>query len=1268
MRLFAKLFCTVAVSALIGLLHSQDLIYTISGEFEGDKISLDSILIENLSNGTEILFSELLEQSEYKINLTTQELQNLTGINMFLMEDNFKLIRNTPGQLTINCLNRQIGSTHLNVYNIQGQKLHSTSFINVTKESSINIQLPVAGIYIIELKSQMGSVTYKGIGSNYYGGFSVTVDGKIPTHKSDLKSSLIKFVSDFNFGVGDSLRISAYKEDYYARPIIHEITGSTSIDFTFKVSSVVTEGISDAYISLDSVISDSILYDSSTGEVQLAESAETKEFQIGDIITIDLDTAGYLRKVVNSTILDGKVILETEQAYMNELFVDKEFTLSTVMIEPSAMLKSTSSTEEIASSLTDDNGYIHPVKIIYFDTEGNIVDENSILKSSLDESRKHIVDQYKDFSMTDLYGKEGDDIHFYISEGEIYFNTDAVFVFDFDYEGEFTEGTKIKKGDLRLFEFYLEASAGILTKVALDMSGAYDKADDPEYLFPIAYARAQFLVPPTIPVWIDFDLGMYRDITIHANASLNADWGFEINDTLKVGGRYTMETKELTPISEFKHHSEVYPLNIEGEINAFARLELYPRIDMKLYSIFGPYAEIVPYVEGKYNAALQTQITPSGSEIFLAYNAGIDLGLDLRVGAALNILGLNPDLGSKVVPLSDKPIPLWRSPYNIELLTDLPEVTTPGTELLLSFKVTDNLGFPEQAPVYIEGDGTFDKHLVVSDIFGQLIVHWTVGSETGSQSFAATIYNSDLSVISSVTETINVSAVIPQITTLEPNRISSTKAYSGGNITFDGGAPITARGVCWSTSQNPKISTNKTLNGSGVGEFESFISGLTPETTYYIRAYAINEAGVAYGNQKDFTTMKPATSPTVSTYSVNNIIATSATTGGNVTSDGGDPVIVKGVCYGKDPHPTTDDLYTTDGDGLGSFTSNLNDLEPNTTYYVRAYALNNIDWGYGNEVSFKTDPPPTVPTVSTNPIINIGTTSANSGGTIIATGGSEILMKGVCWSTSQNPTTDNPEMLTTNGSGSNSYSSYISGLMPNTTYYVRAYAINSSGTGYGNQRSFKTDPDGGTVTDIDGNVYKTVKIGDQVWMAENLKVTHYPDGTPIPNGAGVDRYYDNDDFWFVYNDNLSYEDSYGLLYTWSAATNGAAASSSIPSGVQGVCPSGWHLPSNAEYEQLIDFLGGESVAGGKLKEAGYSHWDSPNTGATNESGFTFLGTGYKDVYGDFRVLRQWGYAWTASENTSYYGAILATMHKEATAYPSYSTRKGTGCAVRCIKD
>jgi uncharacterized protein (TIGR02145 family) len=206
-----------------------------------------------------------------------------------------------------------------------------------------------------------------------------------------------------------------------------------------------------------------------------------------------------------------------------------------------------------------------------------------------------------------------------------------------------------------------------------------------------------------------------------------------------------------------------------------------------------------------------------------------------------------------------------------------------------------------------------------------------------------------------------------------------------------------------------------------------------------------------------------------------------------------------------------------------------------------------------------------------------------------------------------------------------------------------------------------------TVTDSrDGNVYQTVTIGTQVWMAENLKY--------LPSVVGPGAGSKTTPYYYVYGyDGINVTDAkatsnyttYGVLYNWPAAMNGAASSTANPSGVQGVCPTGWHLPSDAEWTQLTDYLGGESVAGGKLKEIDTTHWSSPNTGATNETGFTALPGGNFD-YG-FVYIGGWGTWWMATELSPAI-ALYRYVSSNESSVNGDRVLKRFGFSVRCVKD
>ena len=191
-----------------------------------------------------------------------------------------------------------------------------------------------------------------------------------------------------------------------------------------------------------------------------------------------------------------------------------------------------------------------------------------------------------------------------------------------------------------------------------------------------------------------------------------------------------------------------------------------------------------------------------------------------------------------------------------------------------------------------------------------------------------------------------------------------------------------------------------------------------------------------------------------------------------------------------------------------------------------------------------------------------------------------------------------------------------------------------------------------TVTDIDGNVYKAVQIGDQVWMAENLRVTKFNDGTQIPNETN------NDDFlklttpaycWYNH-DSITYANPYGALYNWHTVETGK------------LCPVGWHVSEYNDWITLENYLGGNAIVGGKLKEVGYSHWSSPNIGATNQIGFTALPGGILNITTNFDALSYVGCWWTSTS------AWRVWLHTTQTKLQYSTYVKSTGSSVRCLKD
>jgi len=509
-------------------------------------------------------------------------------------------------------------------------------------------------------------------------------------------------------------------------------------------------------------------------------------------------------------------------------------------------------------------------------------------------------------------------------------------------------------------------------------------------------------------------------------------------------------------------------------------------------------------------------------------------------------------------------------------------------------------------------------------------------------------------------------STLPLISTNSVSDINPNAATCGGNITSDGGSPVTGRGVVWSINPNPTISlSTKTSNGLGIGVFTSSMTGLTSNVVYYVRAYVTNSVGTIYGNEIIFTTT--ANIPMLTTTSVQSITTNGAISGGNISSDGGSPVTVRGTVWSTSVNPTIAlSNKTSDGSGLGTFSSAITGLSPNTTYYVKSYATNTAGTGYGNETTFRTEIGALPPTVTTSTASEVSYLTFTTGGNVTFDGGSTVTARGIIWSQTQIPTISMPTK-TVNGSGNGSFTSYMFDLTPNTVYYVRSYATNSAGTGYGmtdtvQTRTWVNCP--GNISDIDNNEYNVVTIGYQCWTKENMKVSKYSNGDEIPiiiNGVIWASLSTGSRSWYL-NDSVSYENPYGNLYNWYAASDS-----------RGICPTGWHVPTDSEWTNLTDYLGGEGVAGGKMKATGNAY-EEGNIGASNSSEFTGYGGGFREGIqepgyfdGQFGRIKLDARFWSSSSFNNPWAWSQALYYYNQTIGRG-PEKKGRGFSVRCLRD
>ena len=316
-----------------------------------------------------------------------------------------------------------------------------------------------------------------------------------------------------------------------------------------------------------------------------------------------------------------------------------------------------------------------------------------------------------------------------------------------------------------------------------------------------------------------------------------------------------------------------------------------------------------------------------------------------------------------------------------------------------------------------------------------------------------------------------------------------------------------------------------------------------------------------------------------------------------------------------------------------------------------------------------------LPTITTSSPSSVGVDTVVIGGDISSDGGSSIVLRGVCYSPSPNPNMGNSR--TEDGSGVGSFNTVLRGLNPSTTFYARSYAKNSNGVVvYGNEVSFTTSaslpgfrcPGTPTVTDIDGNIYNTVQIGNQCWTQSNLKVSKYRNGDSIPTGLSNSQWSSTSlGAYAIYNNDPVNDGLYGKLYNHYAVTES-----------RGLCPTGWHVPSDGEWNVLVKYLdpnadtvcicSQSSIAGGAMKSTSMQPtpggWNPPNIGATNSSSFTALPGGFRN--GQFFEMSSYGFWWSSSASSGSTGWFRILNVNTEDLSRLHNALHTAGLSVRCL--
>ncbi|MCX6265909.1 MAG: hypothetical protein NTW16_00925 [Bacteroidetes bacterium] len=568
----------------------------------------------------------------------------------------------------------------------------------------------------------------------------------------------------------------------------------------------------------------------------------------------------------------------------------------------------------------------------------------------------------------------------------------------------------------------------------------------------------------------------------------------------------------------------------------------------------------------------------------------------------------------------------------------------------------------------------------------------------------------------------------PVLTTAAISSITANSAVSGGNITLDGGLPVLARGVCWSTNPNPTIMDSKTTDGTGTGTFVTSITGLLPNTNYYVRSYAANGATTGYGNELNFTTLcefyptvgvsiEASTNP-VCDGSIVSIQAT-PTNGGLL------PVYqwkVNGFSFGTNNsaymytpanHDTVQCIMTSSlpctstpaisntiiitvnpmlsvGVTIAASANNVcaGDTVTFTATGTNTGTISNYQWKLGgNVISGATNATYTyVPAnndvftcvLASNPPCTFSNTATSNAITMTVNAVPESPSSGthiptqteITWNWNTVPNATGYKWGTTSNYSeatemSTATTTTETGLTCNTLYTRYAWAYNACGNSAFVTLSQSTSSCsfacGSSFTDSrDNQVYTTVLIGSQCWMRQNLNIGTRINGTvEQTNNSTIEKY--------CYNNNDSNCNIYGALYQWDEMMQYVTTA-----GVKGICPTGWHIPTHNEWITCTTFLGGTGVAGGKMKSTGTIEaynglWHSPNTGATNVSGFTAIPAGYRYYDGTFYSIGYFDLWWNSNEDNYGNGGTWLMGYNYG-----YVDRilyyKKDGFSVRCLRD
>jgi hypothetical protein len=511
------------------------------------------------------------------------------------------------------------------------------------------------------------------------------------------------------------------------------------------------------YIAFDEDNWELLSYNRLTGSGVIGFTTDPPPFQAGLSITnIASDTMGYfLRRITQAEQIGNTLHIQTIKADMEDVFLNKSFVLSSTVMPPNNPNTNGMSNEEISRAMTSAKGHIHPVEIIYhyggenrrFQIEKiNLLDPNNPYagRSSDTFNVFHVYELWEDYELFST-----GNLQFVLDEAMLSFKADAILAFDFRARPA-SDTTIIKDGQLDRVTFTIEGEAMAKADLSLTATVEYETEEEEVELYTdIISVTQKFFVGPVI-VWVTFSLDLLADYFVHAHAEVQATWGFEASQTVVIGGSFLPPTNDWVPIFEEEFSYEITPIEVTGEASVDAKLMIYPRAKLFLYSAAGPYADLVPWAGANFAA---TAMVNTDGDTDLKWNANIDLGLDQRIGIKPAWLeSLIGQLGPWVDTLYYDRI--WEAPHKLALTTKLENSYVLPVTIPLQFRVSDNLGFRTPlTPVFFEAShGEISKEWAVCNLAGIATVDWTFDEENFDQS--QEIHTLSASLINAEDETI----------------------------------------------------------------------------------------------------------------------------------------------------------------------------------------------------------------------------------------------------------------------------------------------------------------------------------------------------------------------------------------------------------------------------------------------------------------------------------------------------------------------------------